>query len=1442
MKKWLVSLSAVTVFIAITLGFLLFSATGLSLVLSVLSPLTDGAFTVKDSGGSIARGWWVSGLRVRSGSVDISVKEIDVDWQLSTLFKGEVHATAISIKEVEIIVREQGNKVKEKKSSAFTLPLIAIPLTIVVDQLTVDDGIVRDMDRPAPLFVLNQLSLRMQASADQLIVEGVSVKSPEFETTLNGKLRFSKDWPLELQGEWMVEPAKYSPVSGTMSLSGSVVSPGFIISVFDPVTIKLNGKISDIFDNPSWQVTGDAESLNPQNISTEWPQLGVDATVHASGTIEEYRGEISAVIEAEKYQPASVDLSFSGNRSNLAIEPATVTIGEGETTVNAQVDWQNDLSWQVHGNVEAFNPRTISSEWPLLGIDATFESVGTIEEYRGEISAVIEAEKYQPASVDLRFSGNRSNLAIEPATVTIGEGETTVNAQVDWQNDLSWQVHGNVEAFNPRTISSEWPLLGIDATFESVGTIDEYRGRISAEIEVDENTSPALDLSFSGNQLNMSIEPATITIGTSITTATAMIDWQNDLRWRLLTEINDLELSAMDPKLAGLVSMSAITDGTYGKDLQYNLKVSGFTGSFDPLNQPVVGELILDGNESGLEILSSDFSLAEGHVGIVGKVGWRDAISWDTRVLLHSFDPSVIETTVTGSVNAELISHGTASEGVINGGIELKNVSGLLAGYELSGGGIIDYLDGNVKIKNLFLHNGKNHLKIDGRIDQTLDLAFSLQGPELNRIIPSLGGMISANGALSGSKEFPALSAMINADTLSYEDYSVGSIVSEIAVSTGQDGEIQTSIEGRAIKIAEYHITQATAELTGSMENHHLEVRLDSDQGALQLSTDGMLSDLKIWEAEIKKLRIEHPRFGVWQNNGKGILRVSGESANLRDFCISSERVDLCTEGSWKAPAIWSFNTSQLKVDLAVLNDWSIADPAVKGVVLGAVSGSGDRARLSSFAAEFALDELVLGVEKNDYYQELKWLDTTVSIKLDNKLLETGLYSRFVDDSFIKGTIGINGVDDFSAPFTDLPLAGNLQAVLNDMNPIKFLSGGYLEPTGRLSADLELSGSIGDPRVLGNIDLVDGEIHIPQLNITPKNINASVNGGEDSILVKIEAVSGEGTASADGEFRFNNDSWLGTLKIVGENVQLVQQKEVEIIADSDLSLTLGPDGGRLEGTLVVPKALIQPEEMAGSVSESDDVIIMGEADTKGSWPFTLAVKIELGENVKVNGYGLSGNLKGSLDLANTRNTFLAGHGELFLENGLFSLYDRELEITRGRILFSGGPVDNPGLDVSARRTLKVDDFGKEDIIVGVNIIGNVDDFEMELFSIPSMDDSDIISYIVVGTSMSSSGDGESGAIGAALSAITKNQGNKILGDIGGAFAVDDLKIEGIGSDDTSLVVGKRLLEDLYLSYDFNLYKNSGYFNIRYDFGRGFSVESKNSMESNGLNLLYSFER
>ncbi len=57
----------------------------------------------------------------------------------------------------------------------------------------------------------------------------------------------------------------------------------------------------------------------------------------------------------------------------------------------------------------------------------------------------------------------------------------------------------------------------------------------------------------------------------------------------------------------------------------------------------------------------------------------------------------------------------------------------------------------------------------------------------------------------------------------------------------------------------------------------------------------------------------------------------------------------------------------------------------------------------------------------------------------------------------------------------------------------------------------------------------------------------------------------------------------------------MNQRELSIIADPDVKLVIGPDGGSLSGSVFVSKALISPEEMRNSDAVSDDVVFVDKA-------------------------------------------------------------------------------------------------------------------------------------------------------------------------------------------------------------------------------------------------------
>jgi translocation and assembly module TamB len=123
-----------------------------------------------------------------------------------------------------------------------------------------------------------------------------------------------------------------------------------------------------------------------------------------------------------------------------------------------------------------------------------------------------------------------------------------------------------------------------------------------------------------------------------------------------------------------------------------------------------------------------------------------------------------------------------------------------------------------------------------------------------------------------------------------------------------------------------------------------------------------------------------------------------------------------------------------------------------------------------------------------------------------------------------------------------------------------------------------------------------------------------------------------------------------------------------------------------------------------------------------------------------------------------------------------------------------------------------------------------------------MEDADILAYILLDKPLTTD-QRNAGVISAAAEAIGLGKGTRLLSDVSSMLAVDDIRVEGrMESQETSLVVGKNLSEQLSVSYDYNLFKNAGSFRVRYQFGQGFSVESRNSLESNAVELLFSVER
>ncbi|MGW8193378.1 MAG: translocation/assembly module TamB domain-containing protein, partial [Desulforhopalus sp.] len=342
------------------------------------------------------------------------------------------------------------------------------------------------------------------------------------------------------------------------------------------------------------------------------------------------------------------------------------------------------------------------------------------------------------------------------------------------------------------------------------------------------------------------------------------------------------------------------------------------------------------------------------------------------------------------------------------------------------------------------------------------------------------------------------------------------------------------------------------------------------------------------------------------------------------------------------------------------------------------------------------------------------------------------------------------------------------------------------------------------------------------------------------------ADSGPGRLLATGSVVYQQGQIEGNVQLRGSDFLLVNLPEYVIRVTPDVSFLFSGEKGIIEGKVEVPYGMITPEEMVDSVTVSEDVVFVDESgqevEAKG-WPFGLDLEVILGDEVRIDGYGLTGRLGGRLKVGTSKDNLLIGRGQLRLIDGVFSLYGRTFDIKRGRVLFNGGPIENPGLDVRAQVEVSDQQTMGSGYTVGVDISGLAENPRFSLFSTPYMNDKEILSLMVFGKSLAGSSEEESNMLQTVASSLGLKGVSDLAKGLGNLLPVDDLHLEGSGQkEDVSLVVGKRIFEDFYVGYDMNMFSQTGQFRIHYDLTRGFSVETRSSSESTGADLFYSFER
>ena len=1079
-------------------------------------------------------------------------------------------------------------------------------------------------------------------------------------------------------------------------------------------------------------------------------------------------------------------------------------------------------SQNLSGSAEA--GLTLSGDWPInLTSDLRVRQPGC-SEMKGQMTV---SQTLIAPQVDLQIS--------EPAELQLDLGLAQLFGDISFQAVLSG---ASVEL---GTICNSFPEAIVDFDLTAGGGLENIRGSAQANVQLAEALPMSAQLDFAFDGSSLAIDQGMLSYGKNHAGLNGTVTLVPQLSWDGMVLVDSFDVSDLAPvplaEVGGRVRVSGSFDG---EQLVYQAEVAEFEISADELDLVLGGDLSLVGDQQGLEIRSCRIDCGEGRIDLNGGLQWTDGVTWEAGVQLDSFDPSEVGSFPEGSVNGSFATKGRIDGADILVETEIETLAGVLGGYELKGGGNLVYRDQILTIANLNITNGNNRFYATGTVADSFDLNFVFNGAELERILPQLSGTLDVNGVLYGPRSEPEAQFTLKGAELGYLDYFAGTVEAEIDLAP-------TEMLGKGIvRVANLDLAGVQADevglkAEGTISSHQLYGELVLEQTRLQAEVSGSLEE-RDWQGDITKFELGDSRFGTWTQQGSSHLRARPGEALLERLCLSAGENQLCAQANWEKTAGWSVAIDDLKLALSSLNDWGLFGQKIAGTISADFQVSGVGSSIASGTGTVTIPELEVVLGPNPYYEQFIWYDTRVSLYIQDDDLTTSFQTRFVDDSRLSGTVLLEDGLALSGELTDLPLQGAIEADIKDLDILGTVTSDFLLPEGTLYANMDLIGTLGSPGIRGDVLLQEGELRIPMLGVQISGVAGTVGFMDLQLELDLTGDSGSGQIRAAGLFDFSQESWQAGLTLSGTDTNLLNRRMITLTADPDLELKLGSAGGSLVGRVEVSEALIEVEKIDRSTSESSDVVFVDELSESSPWPFRYDLDVVLRDQVQVVGHGLTGRLEGQLKVASNANNITVGRGRLDIVDGSFAIYGSPLTIERGRLSFNGGPVDNPGLDIRASKRVDEAGFGTTGIKVGVNVTGDAADFEMELFAIPSMEDADILAYILLDQPLS--GDQRNaGVISAAAEAIGLGKGTRLLTDVSSRLSVDDIRVEGrMESEDTSLVVGKNLSEQLSVSYDYNLFKNAGSFRVRYQFGKGFSVESRNSLESNAVELLYSLER
>ncbi|MEX2475818.1 translocation/assembly module TamB domain-containing protein [Marinobacter sp.] len=1131
----------------------------------------------------------------------------------------------------------------------------------------------------------------------------------------------------------------------------------------------------------------------------------IDLQLQPSGDADEPREDISLPtvnlpvgvrIGDVRLGPFSVDggkvwdrleVKARGSGTDWVVERAEYRLDDIAVDVSGRLETRGD--WPLDLTVDVSLPPPYGDEW-LIGLNLTgsAQDLRLSGESRGYLNASVQGrgaplDKRLPLKLDLKSA---SFLALDtlPSTLTLE----------NWQLSMDGSLE---KGFATR----------------SRATLPGTEGPVDVSLQGQLSVAGASDVVLQLAGPEDGPQPGTLRLAGDINWAEALsagltVSLETFPWYSLLPDLEEPPVT-----LRSLNGDLQYQEGRYEAELE--AAVSGPQGDADL-------ETALAGDLESVSLTDLVVRTGAGSLRGTADIGFANQLNWKAALTLEDFNPGYWVPALEANLNGNVNSRGRLPD---NGLPEMTahwDISGNWQDEPAATSGELEASAGAWTLSDLIAELGQNRVSGNGRWGAELSGSFEVDLPEPGTIVTGLAGNLAASLTLTGGTlDAPEGQLSVRASDVAWQDELTVSLAElEADLTSGWNINAKATVED--LRSADQVLRNLELALTGDRDNHRLTVAAQHDQAEVALAFSGAVGEAwKSWLGAVDRGQIDLPGASqTWTLDKRAQLAYGeGGSLTLGGHCWRWQDSSVCADEQTLLPEpalayqIANFPTSALAPLMPENLRW---DASLDAQVALAMTEQGPDGTLSVDAGtgDFAV------MVQQDEWETLRHDSFTVDVMMKPEMADVALalsgpeLGRFgLDLSVDPGKEDRPVTGRFSLEGLDIALAG--------------VVAGLEEVEGELNGEGELSGPLMKPAVKGDITLTDGRFVDPAipLPLNDVEIALALNGYSADLQGRWRS-NERSSGRLTGAFDWENAPSV-EVTVSGERLPVTYDPYARVEVAPDITIAFREGELSVSGRVDVPRGEIEVRtlpEQAVSVSE-DEVIVGAEPEESAVQALNMDVTVVVGDDqVTFDAFGVTGDLEGTLRIGNDMDT----RGSLQLVDGQYEAYGQELELRRARIMFVG-PLSEPYLDVEAIRRV-------DTVVAGIRLSGPVSEPETEVFSEPSMPQSDALSYVILGRSPQSRG--EEGQMSQAALSLGLTQASKVTQGLGDELGIRNLTLEAEGSGDEASVVASGYVTDkLSLRYGVGIFEPITTVALRYDLGRYFYMEAASGLASS-LDVFY----